>query len=249
MRIRPEKFVVFCGWAASGHSIVGAILDSHPNIVLPHEFNVAHAVTQGVNQQALFQQMMDHADGQNRNSVHDFNIDYKWAGKARELMVLGDKTGGLMSQAILNKNPRILDHIKDVVKVPLKVIVVTRHPADNISAMFVRCHRGNGKSFGFAAQRYATNLTAVEKVIEEEDTLVMRHEELLSSPVSEINVMLDWLEVPVDGEHMEACCKKLYDKPKLARNRINHNSMKADCINKVIRSSELLQCYDEVNWE
>ena len=35
-----ETFVLFIGHARSGHSLVGAILDAHPEIVIPHEFKV-----------------------------------------------------------------------------------------------------------------------------------------------------------------------------------------------------------------
>ena len=35
-----ETFVLFIGHARSGHSLVGAILDAHPQIVIPHEFKL-----------------------------------------------------------------------------------------------------------------------------------------------------------------------------------------------------------------
>ena len=31
---------MFIGYARSGHSLVGAILDAHPEIIISHEFNV-----------------------------------------------------------------------------------------------------------------------------------------------------------------------------------------------------------------
>ena len=35
-----ETFVLFIGYPRSSHSLVGAILDAHPEIVIPHEFNL-----------------------------------------------------------------------------------------------------------------------------------------------------------------------------------------------------------------
>ena len=35
-----ETFVLFVGYPRSGHSLIGAILDSHPEIVIPHEFHL-----------------------------------------------------------------------------------------------------------------------------------------------------------------------------------------------------------------
>lgn len=33
-----KTFVLFIGHARSGHSLIGAILDAHPEIIIPHEF-------------------------------------------------------------------------------------------------------------------------------------------------------------------------------------------------------------------
>ena len=35
-----QTFVLFIGHARSGHSLIGAILDAHPEIIIPHEYNV-----------------------------------------------------------------------------------------------------------------------------------------------------------------------------------------------------------------
>ncbi len=35
---RVEKFVFFVGYARSGHSIIGALMDAHPHVVMAHEF-------------------------------------------------------------------------------------------------------------------------------------------------------------------------------------------------------------------
>ena len=35
-----ETFVMFIGYPRSSHSLVGAILDAHPEIIIPHEYNL-----------------------------------------------------------------------------------------------------------------------------------------------------------------------------------------------------------------
>ena len=35
-----ETFVMFIGYPRSSHSLVGAILDAHPEIIIPHEYDV-----------------------------------------------------------------------------------------------------------------------------------------------------------------------------------------------------------------
>ena len=35
-----ETFVLFIGYPRSSHSLIGAVLDAHPEIIIPHEYNV-----------------------------------------------------------------------------------------------------------------------------------------------------------------------------------------------------------------
>ena len=35
-----ETFVLFIGYPRSSHSLIGAVLDAHPEIVIPHEYNI-----------------------------------------------------------------------------------------------------------------------------------------------------------------------------------------------------------------
>ena len=35
-----ETFVLFIGYPRSSHSLIGAILDAHPEIIIPREYNV-----------------------------------------------------------------------------------------------------------------------------------------------------------------------------------------------------------------
>ena len=35
-----ETFVLFIGYPRSRHSLIGAVLDAHPEIIIPHEYNV-----------------------------------------------------------------------------------------------------------------------------------------------------------------------------------------------------------------
>ena len=39
-----RTFVLFIGYGRSGHSLVAAILDAHPKIVIAHEFDVLRGI-------------------------------------------------------------------------------------------------------------------------------------------------------------------------------------------------------------
>ncbi|PSO51862.1 MAG: hypothetical protein BRC34_14235, partial [Cyanobacteria bacterium QH_1_48_107] len=49
-----DKYCMFIGYPRSGHSLVGSLLDAHPNIIIAHELNALNFVDMGFNQQQIY---------------------------------------------------------------------------------------------------------------------------------------------------------------------------------------------------
>ena len=58
------KFALFVGTPRSGHSIIGAILDSHPLAVVSHELNALEKISQGLDKEGLFSSIIENSRGQ-----------------------------------------------------------------------------------------------------------------------------------------------------------------------------------------
>ena len=147
-----EKFVFFIGYPRSGHSIIGSMMDAHPNMVIAHEY-------------FLFQQW-DTAERQKlKNKTYLFNVLYRdsiedavnpkglrnvkdthkgytlavnstWQGRFRQLKVIGDKSGGQTClQWNLNAgNVRVYyRELLHTVRIPIHVLHVVRNPYDIIA--------------------------------------------------------------------------------------------------------------------
>ncbi|KAL9969777.1 hypothetical protein ACROYT_G022034 [Oculina patagonica] len=158
-----ETFVMFIGYPRSSHSLVAAILDAHPEIIISHEYNVLKRWTKyqspvlkqkTLQKYVLFydlhQLSMEQAMFLNRakNSLldHDFKVKYTYnvpglwqGGYQKRIKVIGDKKGGDTSHALMNiSRMSILEEISQVVQVPMKFIHVIRNPFDNIATMMLR---------------------------------------------------------------------------------------------------------------
>ena len=59
-----SKFALFIGTPRSGHSIIGAILDSHPLAVVSHEVNALDKISQGFDRGALFSTIIENSRSQ-----------------------------------------------------------------------------------------------------------------------------------------------------------------------------------------
>ncbi|XP_078342568.1 uncharacterized protein LOC144628340 [Oculina patagonica] len=156
-----ETFVMFIGYPRSSHSLVGAILDAHPEIIIPHEYDVIKnwgkyrslSITQTKMQkyQLFFdlhqlskEQAMHGIRASNSSTFlkeyeYTYHIPGLWQGKYEQrIKVIGDKKGGGTSMALAQNQMSILEEISQVVQVPMKFIHVTRNPFDIIATNLLR---------------------------------------------------------------------------------------------------------------
>lgn len=153
-----EAFVFFVGWQRSGHSIIGSLLDGHPDVIVAHEFFLISSLHRYIlrfdGRPLLFNQLLansyrDSRDGA-RSGFHNekgynLKLPNSWQGHFRKLRVIGDKTAGDVT-SMYARNSTVFDYLVDrlsaVVKVPLKAINVVRNPFDMIATLTL--YRGSG---------------------------------------------------------------------------------------------------------
>ncbi len=156
-----ETFVFFVGYPRSGHSIVGSIMDAHPNMIIAHEYNLfrewekatkKHAQRMGL-YNALYKNSVENALTGWRSEVksdkgYTLGVESSWQANFTTLKVIGDKSGAVTSQ-FFDTNPdrfvEILEELKRTVRVPIRVIHVVRNPYDMISTRLLYADAGGKK--------------------------------------------------------------------------------------------------------
>ena len=133
-----ESFCLFLGYPGSGHSVIGALLDAHPEVVISNEIHVLRLMQAGIPAERLFRMIAENARifaftgrywSGNRYAVRG-----QGQGRYRQLKVIGDKKGaGTTSQ--LNKHRDLLRVLSGRLGKPLRVIHVYRNPYDNIATI------------------------------------------------------------------------------------------------------------------
>jgi len=170
-----ETFVMFIGYQRSSHSLVGAILDAHPEIIIPHEYGLMskvgrylspnrtqdnlqrYALFYALHQLSLNQAVFGIRASANNTGLgknaYTYHVPGLWqGGYQKRIKVIGDKKGGKTSKALIDPNNMIrLQAISEIVQVPMKFIHVVRNPFDNISTMTLRKanQRGAAREEGF----------------------------------------------------------------------------------------------------
>ena len=148
-----ETYLMFIGSPSSGHSIVGALLDAQPEIVCAYEQNALKYVLTGFNRRQLFWLLLENsrrfARSGSRSSGYRYAVSGSWQGRFRTLRAIGDKQGQGATLR-LYKRPWLMGRLRRVVGVPVRGILVTRNPFDNIATIA----RRDGIELADAAARY-----------------------------------------------------------------------------------------------
>ena len=149
---RVKTYVFFVGISRSGHSIVAALLDSHPHIVISNELDVFDCVLNdsSVSKSSLFNRIWNQSFRKARTTLHNTGkgyslaIDGMYQGTYQSYVdVIGDKHGGRAAKAFLADDELFknrLHKLRTLVKLPIKVIHVIRNPYDNIATIAIYRH-------------------------------------------------------------------------------------------------------------
>ena len=176
-----KTFVFFVGHGSSGHSIVGSLLDSHPHMVISHEFALFQKLSTGSlapTKSAIFNALWNY-DRRNSqwfevNSVKGYTlmVDGLYEGKyVDHIDVIGDKRGDLTTRLFIDHPSNWLKVYRILLSlnVTLKVIHVIRNPYDNIaSTVFLsdKAKYSTFKNIKRSNETYTFNSNYTAKLIE-----------------------------------------------------------------------------------
>jgi len=160
-----KTFVFFLGHARSGHSIVGSLMDSHPHMVISHEFDLFDLLSKksaaAPNKSEIFNALWKNTkeslipNGWRNNSTrgkgYTLNVDGLYQGRyVDHIDVIGDKKGD-STVTMLVENPDVWLNVFEILKSlagSLKVIHVIRNPYDNIATSICYASGSNQINFG-----------------------------------------------------------------------------------------------------
>ena len=133
-----ETYCMFIGYPASGHSLIGALLDANTNIIIANELGELKYILAKYSQNKIFYLLLKksqfYAKHKKVRGGYLNIVPGQWQGKFEKLRVIGDKHGEGVTLR-LQKRPWLLSHLRKTVRVKLKFIHVIRNPYDSISTI------------------------------------------------------------------------------------------------------------------
>ena len=217
-----ERFCLFAGYARSGHSVVGAVLDAHREAVIAHELEVTSLVLSGMGRDELYARIIARSQWfrwYKRNaSNYDYRIPGQWQGRFRRLRVIGDKRGGTVAQT-LARHPDFFDRLRATTGVPLHVIHVVRNPWDNIAAMSIwhEIALEEAIDYYFSHHDSTARLTAL---CGEGRVLTVHHEAFVTDSEVVIGRLCAFLDLECYPGYLEACRGRVFPRPTFTRLKV-----------------------------
>ena len=215
-----ERYCGFVGYPRSGHSLVGSLLDAHPDAVIAHELDAVRLVQAHFPRDLLFSLILHHdaeftAAGR-QWTQYNYTVPNQWQGRHRRLRVIGDKKGGVTTLR-LAEDPALLDRLRRTVRVPLRLVHVVRNPFDNVATM---ARRRPDRSIDLALDQYLRQAETVARLrgrLDPAELVDVRHEDLIADPSATLRRLCEFLELEVEEDHLRDCASIVRATPHRSR--------------------------------
>jgi len=219
-----RTYCMFLGYARSGHSLVGALLDAHPNVVIAHELDALKYIQyHDIQRDHLYALALRNSAQFTRNGRfwegYSYAVQNQWQGKYTKLYVIGDKKGGGSADRLTHK-PELLERLAGLIgdDTMLRIVHVVRNPYDNIGSMF----KGDKTrpSLDELIDYYFTLCQTVASVmssIDPEQLVTVRHEDVIRQPRHEFSRLCAFLGLDCSEAYLDACASVVFESPRKSR--------------------------------
>ena len=225
-----RNYVMFIGYPRSGHTLVGFLLDAHPNVIIASQTGALRYLKHGFGIKQTFYILLENSRHVAKNGrgqrLYTYDVPNQWQGRFDKLQVIGESTGFTR----LRRNPSLLTSLRESLKtVDLKLIHVIRNPYDNISTMKTR----SGESLPDAIKRYFSMCEIVEELkpqVAYGAVHDLKHEALITNPKSTLKDLCGFVDLSAGDSYYNDCASIIYKAPNKSRHNVEWTPQLIDSV-------------------
>jgi hypothetical protein len=217
-----KTFCVFIGYPRSGHSLIGSLLDAHPNMLIAHEVDALKYFYFGFGKNQIFQLILENSSAFTQNgrqwNYYSYRVPNQWQGKFQDLRVIGDKQGEGTTLRF-KKAPFLLEKLQRVFQERIKFIHVIRNPYDNITTISLKTKR-HRRTLEESIDYYfslAETVAALKSQMNSDNFFEMRHELFIENPHLFLNDLCRFLGVEASDGYLKDCASITFKSSKKSR--------------------------------
>jgi hypothetical protein len=207
-----HTYLLFLGTVKSGGTLLGALLDAHPEAVIADEVDVLDLFASGLGRREVFHLLAKNARREaqmgrvtaRRLTPYSLAVPGQWQGRYRSVRVVGSTRAGPTTRR-LGDDLQLLDELRSRVRPStVKAVHVVRNPFDSCSAMVLR----SGMTVRCAVDDYLAQAERVARIrarLGPEELVTVAYEDLLSSPCVVLERLCGFAGLASGAEYLTAC--------------------------------------------
>ncbi|MGZ4149492.1 MAG: sulfotransferase [Actinomycetota bacterium] len=222
-----RTFCFFVGHVKCGTSLLGAMLDAHPNVILADEVDALGLLDAGFRRDEVFHLLRKGAEDEARKGRvtarrlggYALAVPGASQGRAEVPLAIGDGRAGPTTK-LLAADPSLLNRLPAMVPgVDVRVFMVLRNPFDPIALTMIR---GKRTFEDAVAHFFATceTLVAIGAQLPPEMLHRVRYEDVVADPAAELAAACAFLGVEASSDYLAACASIVHPSPDRDRERI-----------------------------
>lgn len=240
-----ERFCLFMGFPRSGTTLVGALLNAHPDMVISQELDALRYVRLGVRRDQLYSMILrrdrEFAAAGFQWTGYDYTVAGQHQGRYQRLRVIGDKRAGKTTNR-LRERPELIDGLRRTVNVPLRVIHVVRSPFDTAATMARRRQCDLSLAINHYS-RLAVTVDQVRTALDPEELIDLRYEELTANPEEQLRQLCEFVGVSADPSYLRDCAVQVRAGGSRSREATPWSEADREAVEKLIAQRPVLAGY------
>ncbi|MEN3974850.1 sulfotransferase [Emcibacter sp. SYSU 3D8] len=240
-----RAYVTFIGYPRSGHSLVGALLNAHPQALIAHELFATRYFRLGFRRQQvlalLLRRDVDFTERGRVNAGYSYDVPGGFQGVHDCLLVVGDKKAGGTIWS-LRERPGLLGVMRRRMAMPMRFVHSVRNPYDNIATM----SRREQRSVAYTINRYrklAVTCQQVMERLEPEELLQQWHEDFVEDVEGHMSQLCAFVGLEADPAFLAACDAVVFESPKLSRDSVIWTAEDVEQVEALCRELPFLARY------
>lgn len=211
---------MFVGYPRTGHSLIGSLLDAHPNIVIAHELDALKLFQGGFSRQQVFHLLLENskktATAGRTHSGYSYAVPNQWQGRFKTLQVLGDKKGATSAMRFY-RDGGLLDFVKNKIATELKFVHVIRNPYDVLATMARRSPRKTLDTHIDVFFKLCVSIEMLKNHVRPAQMFDMRLESFIEDPKAQLEGLCSFFGVEANNRYLEDCARIVFKSPKKSR--------------------------------
>jgi hypothetical protein len=224
---KTRTFCFFVGHVKCGTSLLGAMLDAHPNVILADEVDAVGLLDAGFSRDEVFHLLRKGAEDEARKGRvtarrlggYALAVPGGSQGRVEVPLAVGDGRAGPTTK-LLAADPTLLGRLPSLAPgVDVRVFMVLRNPFDPIALSMIRGKR----TFEDAAARFfatCETLVTVRAQLPPEALHTVRYEDVVADPTKELAAACAFLGVEATPGYLQACAAIVHPAPDRDRDRV-----------------------------